>query len=61
VEHEGSFPIKIDLQKKTLTVQGEADLDTRDYGLPIYRKFLVFSVNPKVHVRFKLTGKLVTQ
>jgi polyisoprenoid-binding protein YceI len=60
-EREGSFPVKINIQKKILTIEGEADLDTRDYGLPVYRKFIVFSVSPKVHVRFKIIGKLVTQ
>jgi polyisoprenoid-binding protein YceI len=53
-----SFPLKIKLDDGILTVEGDATLDTRDYGLPIYRRFLIFSVNPVVHVRFRITGRL---
>ena len=60
-ERAGSFPVKITIEKKVLTVEGEAELDTRDYGLPVYRRLLVFSVSPIVHVRFKITGRLVPQ
>jgi polyisoprenoid-binding protein YceI len=60
-ERDVSFPVRIKLEQGTLTVQGDATLDTRDYGLPIYRRFLIFSVNPIVHVRFHVTGRLAPQ
>jgi polyisoprenoid-binding protein YceI len=60
-ERDVSFPVKIKLEQGILTAEGAATLDTRDYGLPIYRRFLVFSVNPIVHVRFRVTGRLAAQ
>ena len=60
-ERDVSFPVKIKLDQGTLTVEGDATLDTRDYGLPIYRRFLIFSVNPVVHVRFRVIGRLAPQ
>jgi polyisoprenoid-binding protein YceI len=60
-ERDVSFPVKIKLEKKILTVEGDAKLDTRDYGLPIYRRFIIFTVDPVVHVRFRVTGRLGSQ
>jgi polyisoprenoid-binding protein YceI len=60
-ERDVSFPVKIKLEQGILTAEGDATLDTRQYGLPIYRRFLIFSVNPFVHVRFRVTGRLAPQ
>jgi polyisoprenoid-binding protein YceI len=53
-----TFPFDVDISGTTLTIEGQAPLDTRDYGLPIFRKFLVLKVDPVVQVRFHLVGKL---
>ena len=46
------------MEGRTLAIDGETMLDTRDYGLPVFRKFIFLSVDPKVRVRFHLLGKL---
>ena len=58
VERSVVFPATARAEKNVLTIDGGAPLDTRDYGLPIYRRFIFFSVNPVVQVRFHLVGKL---
>ena len=60
-EGAASFPVKIKLEQGILTVEGDTSLDTRDYGLPIYRRFLILTVDPVVHVRFRVTGRLPPQ
>jgi polyisoprenoid-binding protein YceI len=60
-ERDVSFPVRIKPEKKVLTVEGEAKMDTRDYGLPVYRRFLIFTVNPIVRVRFRIMGRLAPQ
>jgi len=38
-------------------IEGEAVIDYREWGLPIFRVF-IFSVNPKLRIRFELVGHL---
>jgi polyisoprenoid-binding protein YceI len=57
VEREVSFPFTVGVEGRVLAIDGETTLDTRDYGLPIFRKFLFLSVDPKVRVSFHLLGK----
>ena len=38
-------------------IQGAADLDYRDFGLPRIRKALLFSVDPHLKIEFRLVGK----
>jgi polyisoprenoid-binding protein YceI len=58
VEREVVFPFTVGVEGRTLAIDGETTLDTRDYGLPVFRKFLFLSVEPKVRVRFHLLGRL---
>lgn len=53
-----SFPVSIARDGARYVVEGEAVVDTRDFGLPIIRKVMVLKVDPEVHVRFVLRGTL---
>jgi len=52
-----AFPVKITAGPGGVTIDGTAALDTREYGLPVIRKFLVLTVDPVVQVRIHLQGK----
>ncbi len=54
--HEVSFPVRITADQGLTTIDGVAALDTREFGLPIIRKFWILTVDPVVHVRFHLQG-----
>lgn len=56
-EHDVSFPVKIVFDHGSVAIDGVAALDTRLFGLPIIRKFLVLTVDPVVRVRFHLIGR----
>jgi len=58
VQESISFPVAVTTDRKLLAVDGELAVDTRDFGLPIIRKFLILTVNPVVHLRFHLQGNL---
>ena len=53
-----SFPVTVTREGSTLTVAGEAVVDTQAYGLPIIRKFALLKVDPLVVVRFHLSGTI---
>ena len=61
VEREVSFPLTVTIKNKIMTMEGTSALDTRDYGLPIYRKFFIFSAEPLTSVHFKLIGSVSQQ
>lgn len=56
VSHELVFPVTVIRDGAALSVDGEAEVDTRDFGLPLIRKFVVLKVDPIVGVRFHLAG-----
>lgn len=56
--HPITFPITTQWQGNSLTIDGDAPVDVRTYGLTPIRKMGVFKVDPVVHVRFHLAGKL---
>jgi polyisoprenoid-binding protein YceI len=58
--HELSFPAAISRDGVAVTVDGEAVVDTRVFGLPVIRKFAVLKVDPLVTVRFHLAGNLAS-
>ncbi|HEY0947167.1 MAG TPA: YceI family protein [Opitutaceae bacterium] len=58
VSREISFPVAITTDSTVYAIDGEAPVDTRDFGLPIIRKFAVLKVDPVVKVRFHLQGKV---
>lgn len=51
------FPVTIVPSDTTWTLDGEAVIDTRDFGLPIIRMFGLLTVDPQVKVRFHLQAK----
>lgn len=59
VQKQGSFPVAVSIRNKAITIEGTADIDTRDYALPVYRKFLVISADPHVHIHFKISGSVI--
>jgi polyisoprenoid-binding protein YceI len=58
VERVLSFPISVETKDQAIDLDGNVAIDTRDYGLPIIKSFLVLKVDPIVHVHFHLLGKL---
>lgn len=58
VERTIQFPVSISSAHGRMIIDGDATLDTRDFGLPIIRKFWALTVNPVVHVHFHLEGDL---
>lgn len=56
-QHEVRFPVTVTVSRGLTTIDGTATLDTRDFGLPIIR-FWVLTVDPVVNVHFHLQGSL---
>jgi polyisoprenoid-binding protein YceI len=57
VARDVTFPVSVLREGGRYTIDGEARVDTRDFGLPIIRMMLVLKVDPVVKVRFHLTGQ----
>jgi polyisoprenoid-binding protein YceI len=56
-----AFPVTIiSKEPGTYIIEGELSLDTRDYGLPVIRKFGMLKVNPVLEVNFHLEGRAGT-
>ena len=56
VSREIVFPVSVITDRKVYSIDGEVPLDTREFGLPVIRKFGVLKVDPLVKVRFHLQG-----
>lgn len=56
VTREISFPVAVRREGGRHVIDGDAVVDTRDFGLPIIKKFLLLKVEPVVHVKFHLEG-----
>ena len=56
-QHEIHFPVTVTVNRGLTTIDGAATLDTRDFGLPIIR-FWVLTVDPVLHVHFHLQGSV---
>jgi len=54
VEKSVEFPLSITTDQKIYSFDGEARVDTREFGLPIIRKFGLLKVDPIVKIRFHL-------
>ena len=50
------FPVEVTRTDGAYTVTGETTLDYRNWKLKVIRKAFLFTVEPEVQVRFKLTG-----
>jgi polyisoprenoid-binding protein YceI len=57
VTREVSFPVRIGREGDVHAIDGEAAIDTRDFGLPVIRLIGVLKVDPVVRVRFHFQGK----
>ena len=57
VAREVKFPVSVMREGQRYTIDGEAKLDTREFGLPIIRMMLMLKVDPIVKVKFHLTGQ----
>jgi polyisoprenoid-binding protein YceI len=44
----------------TCMIDGDLSLDTTDFGLPTIRKYVLFTVNPVLHINFHLEGHAPT-
>ncbi len=51
------FPVSVLRDHGRYVIDGEATLDTRDFGLPVIRMLALLKVDPLVKVRFHLEGK----
>lgn len=56
VSKELAFPITISRDGSLMAIDGTVRLDTRDFGLPIIRKFMLLKVDPGVVIRFHMQG-----
>ena len=56
VSREIVFPAAVITDRRLYAIDGVARLDTRDFGLPVIRKFWLLKVEPRVKVRFHLQG-----
>ncbi len=51
------FPITLERDGPLYSIDGDAPIDTREFGLPVIRRLAVLKVDPLVHVRFHLQGR----
>jgi polyisoprenoid-binding protein YceI len=53
-----SFPYTVKKEGEWVTIDGDVWMDYQDYKLPIIRAMAVMTVDPKLHVRFHVVGKV---
>jgi polyisoprenoid-binding protein YceI len=58
VTREVRFPISLAHDGARYAIDGEVTLDTREFGLPVYRMLALLKVDPLVRVRFHLQGRI---
>jgi polyisoprenoid-binding protein YceI len=58
ITREIQFPISLARDGSRYAIDGDATIDTREFGLPVYRMLALLKVNPLVHVRFHLQGSI---
>ncbi len=56
VTRELRFPVVINRDGARYAIDGDAAIDTREFGLPGIRMLALLKVDPVVHVRFHLQG-----
>jgi polyisoprenoid-binding protein YceI len=57
VERPLSFPVSLEAAGGSVAVTGDLVVDTREFGLPVIRKFVILKVDPIVRVHFRLQGR----
>ncbi len=55
------FPVSVITDRTLYAIDGVVRLDTRDFDLPVLRKFWLLKVDPVVKVRFHLQGTMAGQ
>lgn len=58
IQREIRIPVSVKRQSDEYDLDGAVGLDYRDFGLPLIRKALLFSVDPHLQIKFHLAGKL---
>jgi polyisoprenoid-binding protein YceI len=58
VQRTIQIPVIVKRQNDTYDIEGAVSLDYRDFGLPRIRSALVFSVDPRLKIKFHLLGKI---
>ena len=58
IEHAVSFPVSLLVAGPVYSIDGEVEIDCRDFGLAPIRRFGVITVEPRLVVRFHLQGRL---
>jgi polyisoprenoid-binding protein YceI len=58
VVRELRFPVTVGREGDTYAIDGDATIDTREFGLPIIRMMGLLKVDPLVHVKFHLQGQV---
>ena len=58
VERPMSFPISIATNRQIIAMDGDVTIDTRDYGLPVIKKYFILMVDPVLNLHFHLRGKV---
>jgi polyisoprenoid-binding protein YceI len=58
VSKKVSFPYTVKKEGDWVTIDGDVWMDYQDYKLPIIRAMAVMTVDPKLHVRFHVVGKV---
>lgn len=53
-----SFPYRVTREGNWVTIDGTAKLDYQNFKLPIIRNMAVMTVDPKLTIRFHLTGQV---
>jgi polyisoprenoid-binding protein YceI len=51
------FPVEVTKTDNTYSITGQVTIDYRNWGLKKIRKAMVFTVDPEVKIRFKVTGQ----
>lgn len=57
VTRDLNFPVKVTREGTTYAIDGDAPVDTREFGLPVIRMMGLLKVDPVVRVKFHLQGK----
>lgn len=55
---ELNFPVSLTKQDSVYAIDGDAAVDVREFGLPVIKMFGLLKVDPVVHVKFHLQGRV---
>lgn len=58
VARDVRFPVAVVREGETYAIDGDATVDTREFGLPVIRLLGLLKVDPLVHVKFHLQGRV---